>query len=96
MLKPLAKLVVSVANGRAVSRGSVAEALQKDKTLSDEVKHELAAVEMDTIEEKKVDLEEGRKEGNLIEEEEIAQGRLSWKSRKFARYGQQSGSPMQA
>lgn len=79
MAGPLADFVVSLnTDGHIVSQGSVKEALAKDVTLAEEVKHEEEAIELEEAEEDKADEPTNTKKGRLIVAEEIAIGRISW------------------
>jgi hypothetical protein len=81
MASPLADYVVSLGrDGRIASRGSVADALKKDKTLAKEVAEGARAIKDD---EKVIDAEELNEtakpaDGKLILAEEIAEGHVSW------------------
>ena len=81
MASPLADYVVSLGrDGRVASRGSVADALKKDKTLAKELAEGAHAIKDD---EKRIDPEEPNEpakaaDGKLILAEEIAEGHVSW------------------
>src|SRR6266702_578140 len=81
MASPLADYVVSLSkDGRIASRGSVSDALKKDKTLAKELAESARAVKDD---EKTIDAEEPdetakQADGKLILAEEIAEGHVSW------------------
>ncbi len=81
MASPLADYVVSLGkDGRIASRGSVSDALKKDKTLAKELAESAHAVKDD---EKTIDAEEPdetakQADGKLILAEEIAEGHVSW------------------
>jgi hypothetical protein len=81
MASPLADYVVSLGrDGRIASRGTVSDALKKNKTLAKELAEGARAIKDD---EKKIDLEgpdEVAKptDGKLILAEEITEGHVSW------------------
>ncbi|KAH9041241.1 hypothetical protein EDB85DRAFT_2139914 [Lactarius pseudohatsudake] len=81
MATPLADYVVSLGkDGRIASRGSVSDALKKDKTLAKELVEGTRAIKDD---EKKIDSEEPDEtvksaDGKLILAEEISEGNVSW------------------
>ena len=81
MASPLADYVVSLSHdGRIASRGSVSDALKKDKTLAKELAEGTRAIKDD---EKKIDSEEldgtaKPTDGKLILAEEVAEGNVSW------------------
>ena len=87
MASPLADYVVSLGrDGRIASRGSVSDALKKDKTLAKELAKDARAIKDD---EKKIDGEEPYEaarptDGKLILAEEIAEGHVSWDAGKHA------------
>lgn len=82
MAGPLADFVVSLnTDGYIVSQGSVNDALAKDATLAEELKHEEEAVELDESEETATKPAEEKK-GKLVVAEEIAIGRVSWNAGK--------------
>ncbi|THH33272.1 hypothetical protein EUX98_g944 [Antrodiella citrinella] len=77
---PVADFVVSLSSdGRIISQGSLSSALAKDKTLQLEVNKEQQALEMEeqTVEETTAEAS-AKPKGQLIVEEEVAIGRLSW------------------
>ena len=80
MASPLADYVVSLSkDGRIASRGSVSDALKKDKTLARELAESARAVKND---EKTIDAEDPDEtakpaDGKLILAEEIAEGHVS-------------------
>lgn len=84
MAGPLADFVVSLnTDGYIVSQGSVKDALAKDASLAEEIKHEEEAVELDEHEEEaSKDKPAEETKGKLIVAEEIAIGRVSWKARE--------------
>ncbi|KAH9028261.1 hypothetical protein EDB84DRAFT_1563180 [Lactarius hengduanensis] len=81
MATSLADYVVSLGkDGRIASRGSVSDALKKDKTLAKELVEGTRAIKDD---EKKIDSEEPDEtvksaDGKLILAEEISEGNVSW------------------
>ena len=81
MASPLADFVISLGrDGRIASRGTVSDALKKDKTLAKELAEAARAIKDD---EKKIDAEEPDEvakptDGKLILAEEIAEGHVSW------------------
>jgi hypothetical protein len=81
MARPLADYVVSLGqDGRIACRGTVSDALRKDKTLVKELAKAARAIKDD---EKKIDVEEPDEvakpgDGKLILAEEIAEGHVSW------------------
>ena len=81
MASPLADYVVSLGqDGQIASRGSVSDALKKDKKLAKELAEGARAIKDD---EKKIDAEEPDEtarpvDGKLILAEEIAEGHVSW------------------
>ena len=87
MAEPLADYVVSLGqDGRIASRGSVSDALKKDKTLAKEVAKDARTIKDDK---KKIDGEEPYEtarptDGKLILAEEIAEGHVSWDAGKHA------------
>ena len=87
MANPLADYVVSLGHdGRIASRGSVSDALKKDKALAKEVAKNARAIKDD---EKKIDGEEPYEtakptDGKLILAEEIAEGHVSWDAGEHA------------
>ncbi|KAH9028058.1 hypothetical protein EDB83DRAFT_1910018 [Lactarius deliciosus] len=86
MATPLADYVVSLGkDGRIASRGSVSDALKKDKTLAQESVEGNRAIKDD---EKKIDSEEPDEtvksaDGKLILAEEISEGNVSWDAIKL-------------
>ena len=80
MASPLADYVVSLGrDGRIASRGTVSDALKKDKTLAKEFAEGARAIKDD----EKIDAEESddvakQTDGKLILAEEIAEGHVSW------------------
>ncbi|KAH9016815.1 P-loop containing nucleoside triphosphate hydrolase protein, partial [Lactarius pseudohatsudake] len=86
MATPLADYVVSLGkDGRIASRGSVSDALKKDKTLAKELVEGTRAIKDD---EKKIDSEEPDEtvksaDGKLILAEEISEGNVSWDAVKL-------------
>ena len=94
MASPLADFVVSLGrDGRVASRGTVSDALKKDKTLAKELAEAARAIKDD---EKKIDTKEPDDvakptDGKLILAEEIAEGHVSWdagESTVFSHFGQ--------
>ena len=84
MAGPLADFVVSLnTDGHIVSQGSVKEALAKDSTLAEEVKHEEEAIQLEEAEEAKSGEPTDSKKGQLVVAEEIAVGHVSWQACKF-------------
>src|ERR1700761_857221 len=87
MANPLADYVVSLGqDSHIASRGSVSDALKKDKALAKELSKDARAIKED---EKKIDGEEPYKtarptDGKLILAEEIAEGHVSWDAGKHA------------
>lgn len=80
MAAPLAEFVVSLnTDGYIVSQGSVTDALAKDLSLAEEMKHEEEAVELEENEDTATKPAEEQK-GALVVTEEIAIGRVSWKA----------------
>ncbi|KAI0306147.1 hypothetical protein B0F90DRAFT_1814940 [Multifurca ochricompacta] len=81
MVSSIADYVISLGlDGQVVSRGSVSDALTKDKTLATELAEGARAIKDD---EKKIDPEEPdeaakQADGKLILAEEIAEGHVSW------------------
>ena len=81
MAGPLADYVVSLGqDGRIACRGTVSDALKKDKTLAKDVAKGARALKDD---EKRIDVEEPDEvakpgDGKLILSEEIAEGHVSW------------------
>ncbi|KAH9028052.1 ABC transporter type 1, transmembrane domain-containing protein [Lactarius deliciosus] len=81
MASPLADYVVSLGkDGRIASRGSISDALKKDKALEKELHESIRVIEDN---EKKIDSEEPNEtaksaDGKLILAEEIAEGNVSW------------------
>ena len=81
MAGPLADYVVSLGqDGRIACRGTVSDALKKDKTLAKDVAKGARALKDD---EKRIDAEEPDEvakpgDGKLILSEEIAEGHVSW------------------
>ncbi|KAI9449921.1 hypothetical protein BJY52DRAFT_1227472 [Lactarius psammicola] len=81
MASPLADYVVSLGkDGRIASRGSVSDALEKDKTLAKELTEGVRVIKDD---DKKIDTEEPGEtaklaDGKLILAEEITEGHVSW------------------
>lgn len=67
-------------DGYIVSLGSVTDAVSKDSTLADEMKHEQEAIELDEIEEAAMTEPADNKKGKLIVPEEIAIGHVSWQA----------------
>ncbi|KAH9059058.1 P-loop containing nucleoside triphosphate hydrolase protein [Lactarius vividus] len=86
MATPLADYVVSLGkDGRIASRGSVSDALKKDKSLAKELAKGARAIKDD---EKKIDAEQPDEtakpsDGKLILAEEIAEGHVSWDAVKL-------------
>ncbi|KAI0248983.1 hypothetical protein BJV78DRAFT_1276336 [Lactifluus subvellereus] len=86
MASPLADYVVSLGvDGRIASRGSVSDALAKDKKLAKELVEGARAIKED---EKRIDPEEPdatakQADGKLILAEEIAEGHVSWDAVKL-------------
>jgi hypothetical protein len=104
MASPLADYVVSLGrDGRIASRGSVADALKKDKTLAKEVAEGARAIKDG---EKVIDAEELNEtakpaDGKLILAEEIAEGHVSWDAGErpnptFPHFGQYSSLEMKS
>lgn len=87
MAGPLADFVVSLnTDGYIVSQGSVTDAIAKDATLAEEMKHEEEAVELDAIEETTgTQPAEEDKKGKLVVAEEVAIGHVSWSACEFIR-----------
>ncbi|KAH8997804.1 hypothetical protein EDB86DRAFT_2828663 [Lactarius hatsudake] len=81
MASPLADYVVLLGkDGRIASRGSISDALKKDKALEKELPESIRVIEDN---EKNIDLEEPNEtaksaDGKLILAEEIAEGNVSW------------------
>lgn len=81
MASPLADYVVSLGvDGRIASRGSVSDALAKDKKLAKKLVEGARAIKED---EKRIDPEEPnatakQADGKLILAEEVAEGHVSW------------------
>ena len=81
MASPLADYVVSLGkDGRIASRGTVSDALKKNKTLAKKLAEDARAIQDD---EKKTESEESDevaklRDGKLILAEEIAEGHVSW------------------
>ncbi|KAH8986104.1 hypothetical protein EDB92DRAFT_1818416 [Lactarius akahatsu] len=81
MATPLADYVVSLGkDGRIASRGSVSDAIKKDKTLAKELAEDTRVIKDD---ENKIDSQEPdetvkQADGKLILAEEIAEGHVSW------------------
>ncbi|KAH9019330.1 hypothetical protein EDB83DRAFT_2508434 [Lactarius deliciosus] len=86
MATPLADYVVSLGkDGRIASRGSVSDALKKDKTLAKELAEGTRVIKDD---ENKIDSQEPdetvkQADGKLILAEEIAEGHVSWDAVKL-------------
>ncbi|KAH8978585.1 hypothetical protein EDB92DRAFT_2119177 [Lactarius akahatsu] len=86
MTTPLADYVVSLGkDGRIASRGSVSDALKKDKTLAKELAESTRTIKDD---ENKIDSQEPdetvkQADGKLILAEEIAEGHVSWDAVKL-------------
>ncbi|THH12876.1 hypothetical protein EW146_g7283 [Bondarzewia mesenterica] len=86
MASPIADYVVSLGlDGRIVSRGSVSDALAKDKVLSEEVAEEVVFIEKadDEIDPEEPDVEEAdqqdaKADGKLTVAEEVQEGHVSW------------------
>jgi hypothetical protein len=79
MAGPISDFVVSLSSdGHIASQGSVREAIAKDAGLMEEVKHEEEAIELDENEEAKTDEPRNSKNAQLVVEEEIAVGHISW------------------
>lgn len=85
MASPIADFVVSLRDGRIVSQGTVSDALESDKKLAEEFKHDEKALELDESED--LELEDSTDaaaipakgaEGKLVVAEEIAIGHVSW------------------
>jgi hypothetical protein len=87
MASPLANYVVSLGkDGCISSRGTVSDALKKDRTLAKELAEGARAIKDD---EKKIDLEEPDEvakvtDGKLILAEEITEGHVSWDASEHA------------
>ena len=87
MVSPLAEYVVSLGkDGRIASRGTVSDALRKDKNLAKELAEGARAIKDD---EKKIDAEEPDEvgkpgDGKLILAEEIAEGHVGWDAGELA------------
>jgi hypothetical protein len=92
MASPLADYVVSLGqDGQIASRGSVSDAVKKDKTLAKELAEGTRAIKDD----EKIDSEEPDgtakpTNGMLILAEEVAEGHVSWGAgeRVIQRFGQ--------
>lgn len=85
MAGPIADFVVSLTNdGYIASQGSVTDAVAKDATLAEQIKHEEEAVELDEIEETQTTkpADDLAKKGKLVVAEEIAVGHVSWRACK--------------
>ncbi|KAI9444468.1 hypothetical protein H4582DRAFT_1805817 [Lactarius indigo] len=97
MASPLADYVVSLGkDGRIASRGSVSDALKKDKTLAKELAEGTRAIKDD---EKKIDGPEPDEtakptDGKLILAEEIAEGHVSWDAVKLFTNGLGGAHPV--
>ncbi|KAI9434174.1 hypothetical protein H4582DRAFT_2177883 [Lactarius indigo] len=86
MASPLADYVVSLGkDGRIASRGSVSDALKKDKTLAKELAKGARAIEdnEEKIDSVKPDETVKSADGKLILTEEIAEGHVSWDAVKL-------------
>jgi hypothetical protein len=80
MASPLADYVVSLGqDGRIVSRGSVSDALKKDKTLAKVLAESTRTVKnYEKIDSKEPDGTAKPTDGKLILAEEVAEGNVSW------------------
>lgn len=76
MVSPIADFVIALGvDGRVLSQGSVSDALAKDRTLVLEEKEDREALEKaDTDIDPKIEV---KKNGKLIIDEDIAEGRLN-------------------
>ena len=82
---PVADFVVALsANGRILSQGSLSSALEKDQKLQSELNKDQETLEKyeQTVEELEADKTPAKKpSGQLVVEEEMAVGRVSWSAR---------------
>lgn len=79
----MAKFVILLGtNGIVAKQGAPSEILEGDVSLSEEVHHEAAALELDEHEGEVPKIAEDVKEGRLVVAEEIAVGRVSWQAGK--------------
>lgn len=85
MASPIADFVVSLRDGHIVNQGSVSDVLKQDQLLSEEFKHDEAALELDEAEEAAAGGEstEEPREGKLVVTEEVAVGHVSWAACAF-------------
>lgn len=82
MVRPIAKFVVSVHDGRAVAQGSPSEVISKDKDVAAEVQKDEEAIEKAGEEFDAVAPSTEQSDGKLIVAEEVELGHISWPARK--------------
>lgn len=83
MASPIADFVVALGtDGRVISQGSIASALEHDKKLAAEVAKEEAEIEKAeaTVDEQALDELPKQDSGKLVVEEEVAVGHVGWQA----------------
>ncbi|KAJ3774339.1 hypothetical protein FB446DRAFT_729352 [Lentinula raphanica] len=85
LVKPVAKFIVSIKDGRVASQASIEDAMDTDKQLAAEIEKDEEAVERanDEIDPQSAPNEPSNKDGKLILKEEVELGHVSWSALKL-------------
>ncbi|KAJ3799615.1 hypothetical protein GGU11DRAFT_858145 [Lentinula aff. detonsa] len=84
LIRPIAKFIVSIKDGRVASQGSIEDAMSIDKELAAEVEKDEEAVERANNEiDPQTPNEPSGKDGKLILKEEVELGHISWSALKL-------------